>query len=139
MSSRPWRFSDGRATLEGMRRHKKPRVLVVEDEADLRFLIENHLNRKGFSAVGTGDADTALDLMGAEHFDVIVLDNHLPGTSGMDALPKMVSRGKAPVLMITGYVDKETHHDAILYGAKVFMVKPFELADLEAKVRGLLV
>ena len=118
--------------------HKKPRLLIVDDEIDLRTLLQRHFERQGFAIVSTGDAETALDLLGAERFDAIILDNCLPGLQGLEALQKIVRRGKAPVVMITGHANPETHRDAILLGAKN-CAQALQFDELEATVRGLLV
>jgi DNA-binding response OmpR family regulator len=107
-----------------------PRILLVDDEVDLRNVISLHLETRGFEVVGLGDAETALDRLAAETFDAVILDNCLPGMMGITALPRILKLGKTPVIMITGHAADETRRDALLLGAKELMKKPLDLNAL---------
>jgi len=115
-----------------------PRLLLVDDEADLRTIIAQALEARGFAVVGVGDAETALDRVAAEGFDAVILDNSLPGMMGITALPQLVKRGRAPVLMITGHVTEEIRRDALLLGAAGLFAKPLDVPALVAALRRLI-
>lgn len=114
------------------------KLLVVDDESDFRLLLRGYLQRRGYEVTGVGDAESALDLLRRESFDLVLLDNYLPGAMGITVLPKIVALTRAPVIMITGHSAPEARRDAELLGAKGFLSKPFELPALEATLRGAL-
>ena len=116
---------------------KKLRVLVIDDEASVRQVIERYLAAQDFSVVSLGDAETALKLLATEKFDAILLDNNLPGIMGIAALARIVGLTKAPVIAITGFPDEETRKDLLLIGARAFMAKPLDMEEVVAKIREL--
>lgn len=113
-------------------------MLIVDDEADFRELIRHGLERRGFDVFGEETAESALDRLGAERFDVVLLDHFLPGVTGLAALPRIARRARAPVILVTGAADAEIHRDAIKQGARFYLRKPFELDALVKVVRGAL-
>ena len=110
----------------------RQRVLLVDDEVDLRNLISLHLQARGFEVVGLGDAESAVDRVAAEKFDAVILDNNLPGMMGITALPTILKRGRAPVIMITGHSADEIRADALLLGASCVLKKPLDMEALTA-------
>jgi two-component system, OmpR family, response regulator len=114
------------------------RILVAEDDAILADGVTRALRQSGFAVdwVKNGlEADTALD---ADSFDLLILDIGLPKKSGLDVLKRLRSRDShLPVLILTaldGVNDRVRGLDA---GADDYLAKPFELAELEARVRAL--
>ena len=114
------------------------RILVAEDDAILADGVTRALRQSGFAVdwVKNGlEADTALD---ADSFDLLILDIGLPKKSGLDVLKRLRSRdSRLPVLILTaldGVNDRVRGLDA---GADDYLAKPFELAELEARVRAL--
>ena len=81
---------------------KKPSILVVEDEAKMRRLLELQLAEEGFIAAAVADAETALKLFNKDGFDLVVTDLKLPGMSGLEFL-QAVKRANAdmPVVIMT--------------------------------------
>lgn len=116
----------------------KPRVLLIDDDAVIRRVAERHLGADGYDVIGVGDAEAGLDRLRAGTYDAVVLDNGLPGMMGVMALPKILALTKAPVVMITGFPNEDVHKDALLLGARAFLSKPFEFAQLSATLRGLI-
>ena len=114
------------------------RILIVEDEAAVRRVLERHLQAQGFDAVAVGDAEAALKLIALKKFSAVLLDNGLPGVMGIAALPRILEQSGAPVIMITGYPNEQIYSDALLIGAKAFFAKPLELEKLTAKLRELI-
>ena len=114
------------------------RILVAEDDAILAEGVTRTLRQSGYAVdwVKNGaEADCALD---AEDFDLLILDLGLPKKSGLDVLKRLRSRdSRLPVLILTaldGVNDRVRGLDA---GADDYLAKPFELAELEARVRAL--
>src|SRR6202451_2989069 len=117
-------------------KNDKPSILVVEDEAKMRRLLELQLAEEGFDARTAGDAETGLQLLGKEPFDVVVTDFKLPGMSGLDFL-HAVKRVNAdlPVVMMTAFGTVESAVDAMKAGASDYVLKPFSLAELVLVIR----
>jgi two-component system response regulator TctD len=112
----------------------RPRILIVDDEEPLRNIIAEHLHGIGFEVCCLGDAEAALEAIGAERFDAVVLDNNLPGMMGITALPQIVRRAAVPVVMITGDPNADVRRDALLLGARELLPKPLDLDALAVLV-----
>lgn len=114
------------------------RVLVVEDEAPVRELVAKHLEKQGYAVTQASDAEQVLLRMSRdrEPFDVVLSDIHLPGLSGVELLRLLLTHSPLrPVIMITGDSDESLARKALDYGAAGYLLKPFELFELEAAVQ----
>jgi two-component system phosphate regulon response regulator PhoB len=117
------------------------KVLVVEDEADIRELIVLHLTREGYRVDACSNGFEALQQIGLQQYDLVVLDWMLPEKSGLETLReirKTISHDKLAVLMVTA---KGANSDLVMgleNGADDYLVKPFELSVLMARARALL-
>ncbi len=114
----------------------KASILVVEDEAKLRRLIELQLVEEGFHAGTASDAETALQLLNRERFDLVLTDFKLPGMNGLEFL-LAVKRANAslPVVLMTAYGSVESAVGAMKAGASDYVLKPFSLAELMLVIR----
>jgi len=114
----------------------KPSILVVEDEVKLRRLIELQLEEEGFHARAVPDAETGLEALNKESFDLILTDFKLPGITGLEFL-LAVKRVNAsvPVVLMTAYGTVESAVGAMKAGASDYILKPFSLAELMLVVR----
>ncbi|TMK93051.1 MAG: response regulator transcription factor [Actinobacteria bacterium] len=114
------------------------RVLVVEDESRMASVIRRSLEKEGLAADVAERGEDALWMAEAVDYDAIVLDVMLPGLSGFDACRQLRERGVwSPVLMLTareGVGDRVRGLDS---GADDYLVKPFALAELHARLRSL--
>ncbi|MGA8013494.1 MAG: sigma-54 dependent transcriptional regulator [Candidatus Acidiferrales bacterium] len=110
--------------------------MIVEDEPKTRRLLELQLAEEGFHARTSPDAETGLQLLGKEPFDVVVTDFKLPGMSGLEFL-HAVKRVNAelPVVIMTAYGTVESAVDAMKAGASDYVLKPFSLAELVLIIR----
>jgi len=115
---------------------RKEKILVVEDEKDVRDLILLHLKREGFETTGVDNGEEALRLFKTCSFDLAILDWMLPGVSGLDLCKNLV--GKLPVLMVTARADTTDIVLGLEMGADDYISKPFETPVLMARVRALL-
>ena len=114
------------------------RVLVVEDEPRMASLIRRSLEREGVAADVAGRGEEALWMAEAIDYDAIVLDVMLPGLSGFDTCRRLRERDVwSPVLMLTARDAVEDRVDGLDSGADDYLVKPFALAELQARLRSL--
>ncbi|MBX3586951.1 MAG: response regulator transcription factor [Ramlibacter sp.] len=115
------------------------RILVAEDQTDIRDLLALNLRGAGYEVVEAGDGLRALDLQTREPSDLMVLDLMMPGLDGLELCKTLRARGSStPILMLTA---KSTELDRVLgleLGADDYLTKPFSLAELLARVKALL-
>ena len=117
------------------------RVLVVEDESHLARGLSYNLEAEGHSVEVVADGESALDRLLArkENFDVVVLDVMLPGKDGFEVATELrAARNYVPVLMLTARGRAEDVLKGFASGADDYLPKPFELAILLARLKGLL-
>ena len=116
-------------------------VLLCEDEAPLRALLERMPGRAGYRVAAAVDAAHALELaVGLEGaYDMLVTDVVMPGGSGLDLADELARRdGARPLLLISGFNAETVDRRASMPSGSAFLEKPFESADLLATVRSLL-
>jgi two-component system, OmpR family, response regulator MprA len=115
------------------------RILVVDDEQAVRESLERTLRFEGYEVTVAGDGVEALDRVEHERPDVVVLDVLMPRLDGLEACRRLRARGDSmPVLLLTardGVADRVTGLDV---GADDYLVKPFALEELLARLRALL-
>lgn len=113
----------------------RPRLLIVEDDDDLRAVLADALTAAGYYVAGQDSGADALDSVRAQRPQLIVLDVMMPGLDGIQVLAELRAVGYTmPVIMITGM----PLTDARLDGASAVLQKPFDLEDFLATVRRLL-
>lgn len=114
------------------------RILVVEDDPVLSDGLSRSLRHAGYAVDTAQDGKLADDLLSVHAFDLVVLDLGLPGLDGLEVLRRMRRRpSAAPVLILTARDAVEDRVAGLDLGADDYMVKPFNLAELEARVRAL--
>lgn len=114
------------------------RVLVVEDEKKTASFVRKALQSEGFAVDTCGNGDDALAAARATPFDVIVLDIMLPGRDGLSVLRQLRERRDAtPVLLLSARGEVNERVEGLNLGADDYLPKPFELAELVARVRAL--
>jgi len=107
------------------------RILVVDDEESLRHSLVKHLRRAGYVVESAANGREGVDRFGSGGFDAVVTDVRLPDISGLDiaALCTEIDPD-VPVLVMTGYGSVESALEAMRRGARDYLQKPFEIADL---------
>ena len=114
------------------------RVLVVEDELRMASVIRRSLAKEGLATDVTARGEESLEMAAAVDYDAIILDVMLPDMSGFDACRAMRERGVwAPVLMLTARDAVADRVAGLDSGADDYLVKPFALAELHARLRSL--
>src|SRR4249920_439374 len=115
-------------------------ILLVEDNRGISEMVGESLERRGYSVDYAADGTTGLHLAITNSYDVVVLDLMLPGLDGLEVCRRLRNEAKksTPVLMLTArdtLTDKVNGLDA---GADDYLVKPFAIQELEARVRALI-
>ncbi|MEO8461228.1 MAG: response regulator transcription factor [Dokdonella sp.] len=115
-------------------------VLLVEDNRGIAEMVGEFLERRGYTLDYAGDGNSGLHLAMENRYDVIVLDLGLPGLDGIELCRRLRKDGKnsTPVLMLTA---RDTISDKLVgleSGADDYLVKPFEIRELEARIRALI-
>ncbi|MGH6954773.1 MAG: sigma-54-dependent transcriptional regulator [Alphaproteobacteria bacterium] len=112
------------------------RVLVAEDEKNLRELVVRELGRKGHDVEGVGDGEAALARLGEAEFDVVVLDMKMPKREGIDVLRVLSTIPEQPqVIVMTGFQDVSTAVEAMKLGAYDYLTKPTKIEELDVLVK----
>jgi len=114
------------------------RILVVDDEPQLRRALRSTLSALGFMVADTASGEAALEMVRAEKFDLILLDVNLPGMSGMETCRAMRARSDVSILMVTVRDRTADKVEALDAGADGYVTKPFDVNELLARVRAAL-
>ena len=112
------------------------RVLVLDDEENIRFFFTEALQKEGYEVRTVGRGDRALELFEEEDFDVAVVDLKLPDADGMEVLKTFRQRRpETPVIMITAHGNRQVALEALNEGAYDYFSKPFDLEDMRVVIR----
>jgi two-component system response regulator MprA len=114
------------------------RILIIEDDEAILSFLRRGLSYEGYEGETAEDGQTGLAIAGGNMPDLIVLDWMLPGMDGLEVCKRLRSMGKTPILMLTA---KDSVSDRVLgldAGADDYLVKPFNLDELLARIRALL-
>ena len=115
------------------------RILVVEDDLDLIDLLDEGLTMYGYAVDKAYDGEEAIDMAYVESYDVIVLDINLPKKDGFEVLKEVRKNDQeVNIIMLTARSDIDDRVKGLDYGANDYMVKPFDLKELDARMRALL-
>lgn len=131
-------------------RRPSRRILLGEDDAEMRSVLAEALRRSGYAVVECADGMSVLNRLSSvlvspevaakepEHFDLIISDIRMPGVTGMSILEGVQLFDRfPPMILITAFGDEETHAVAHRLGAAAVFDKPFDVDELVAKAREL--
>src|SRR6202522_1330880 len=108
-----------------------PTILIVEDEAKMRRLLELNLGEDGFTTLSAEDAESALKLLRENAINLVVTDLKLPGMNGLEFLQTIKRQNASlPVLVMTAFGTVETAVEAMKAGASDYVLKPFSLSEM---------
>lgn len=114
------------------------KILIVDDERNIRLSLKKYLSLEDIESEGAESGEAALGYLETEHFDAVILDLKLPLMSGQEVLEWMQTRGiLTPVIMISAHGQIADAVEALKRGAKDYLVKPFDPAELTIKIRSL--
>lgn len=115
------------------------RILLVEDDSGIAELVQEDLEAQGFATDWAEDGEEAYSLSQSFPYDLLILDVTLPGITGFEIVEKLRSKkDKVPVLILTARDGIEDRVKGLELGADDYLVKPFHLTELRARVRALL-
>lgn len=115
------------------------KILVVEDDPQVRQVLERVLDLEGYQITSTTDGGKALDMLASSRFDCVVMDVMMPFVDGLTACKELRHRGdRTPILMLTARHEVGDRVAGLDAGADDYLVKPFAVDELLARVRALL-
>jgi len=115
------------------------RILLIEDEPTLSLLLGERLEREGYAVTRCADGEQGLAQAMREHFDLVLLDIKLPGRNGFEVCRELRRHCmNVPVLMLTARGDVSDRVKGLKTGADDYLVKPFEVVELLARMEALL-
>jgi two-component system, OmpR family, KDP operon response regulator KdpE len=118
--------------------NKLPRVLIVDDEPQIRRFLRTSLPPHGYDCVEAEDAASALAVYTKERPDVIVLDLGLPGRDGFEVIKDIRKLALTPIVVLSARDDVEGKVKALELGADDYVTKPFDMSELLARLRAAL-
>jgi len=115
------------------------KIIVVEDEAHLAKGLQFNLEREGYRVTLVDNGQSALDLLGKEEFDLMILDIMLPKVSGLEVARRIRKTNmRFPILMLSAKSTDEDRELGLQAGADDYLTKPFHLPELLLRVKGIL-
>ena len=127
--------------LTGMTDAKKSRILVVDDDPSIIFLVSNLLEDKGYEVLTAATGTIALDCAITDNPDLILLDILLPDMEGMEVCAKLRKNpvtSKIPIIFLTAYNTEDRLEEAIDMGGDDFLGKPINIIELTVRIQAML-
>ena len=119
-----------------MNDQKAARILIAEDEANLRMVLQKELERLGYRVQVSPDGEAALRKLEESNVDVLLCDINMPRIDGMEVLRRVHERPNPPeVIMLTGQATVETAVEAMKLGAYDYLTKPYSITELDVRVK----
>jgi DNA-binding response OmpR family regulator len=114
---------------------RNPRLLLVDDEILFTANLFKLLSRRGYEVTTVNDGERALRIVQEQEFDVIILDQKMPGLDGISALKELKKkRPDLEVIILTGHGSAESGIKGLQLGAYDYITKPIRLSDLEQRI-----
>lgn len=110
------------------------RILIVEDDAPLRDMLQNDLEAAGYQVIAVGTAGEGVFHAEEDPFDLIVLDLNLPDGDGIEIAERLGGDDDPPVVMLTARADLDSRLRGLYAGAADYIAKPFSLPELRARI-----
>jgi DNA-binding response OmpR family regulator len=115
------------------------KILVADDEQEIRNLLDHFLKGQGYEVILASDGNEALKLASEKNPQVIILDIKMPGLDGLEVCKRLKEKEQTkliPVIVITGFEDNKM--EALNIGADDFVNKPFDMAEISSRVKSAL-
>lgn len=113
-------------------------ILVVDDEKELRDLLEINLKNEGYNVFKASSGEEALEILDREEINLIVLDVMMPDMDGLEVCKKVREKYNIPILMLSAKVEDMDKIQGIMTGADDYVCKPFNHLELTVRIRALL-
>jgi len=113
-------------------------VLIVDDDAEIRTLLHEYLERNGYRCIAVADGIAMLAVLAQDNIDLIVLDVMLPGHDGLTLCRDLRTRSDVPVIMLTARGEDTDRIIGLEMGADDYLAKPFNPRELLARIKGIL-
>ena len=120
-----------------MTRKDEPfRILIVDDNREIRGILEEYLREEGYLAQGAADGKEALVKYAEAAFDLIITDLNMPGMTGIELI-KEIAKGETTTefIIITGYASLDSAIESVKAGAFDYLVKPFRIEELKVVIK----
>jgi len=118
--------------------HFSSSVLVVDDEPQIRRVLLSTLTSQGYAVFEARSGDEALETIRRKHADIILLDMNMPGRSGLETCREIRETSDVPIIMLTVRNSERDKVQALDAGANDYVVKPFGIEELTARIRAAL-
>lgn len=118
--------------------NREPHILVLDDDREIRTLLEKYLVRNGMRVTGAGDTAAAEALLAVGRYDLLILDLMLPGEDGLAFCRRLRRQGEMPIVMLTARAGDTDRIIGLELGADDYIVKPFNPRELVARIRAVL-
>ena len=113
-------------------------ILIAEDDDQNRLLLRQALEREGFTTTEASDGPAAMRQLTSEPPDVLLLDLGLPGLDGLEIITRVRRTSGLPIIVLSGRTAEEDRIAGLVAGADDYVVKPYSLAELMARVRAVM-
>ena len=118
--------------------HNKEKVLVVDDEASIRRILDTRLSMIGYTVITASDGEEALSLFREEAPNLVILDVMMPKLDGYGVCQEIRKTSDVPIIMLTALGDVADRITGLELGADDYVIKPFSPKELEARIRSVL-
>ena len=113
---------------------EKDRILIVEDDEEIRKLLTHHLEENGYQVTSVEDGQSASIFLKRQSFDLILMDMMLPHKNGDELIKELREYSQVPVIVISALSLMETRLKALRMGADDYMIKPFDLDEVLVRI-----
>jgi len=124
--------------MDAQTKNSKPKILIIEDEADLIYILRHKLEREGYAVFSAQDGGRGLQMLISERPDLVLLDVLLPMMDGWEPCRRIRQVSDVPIILITCLSDERDKVRGLELGADDYITKPFGLMELVARVRAVL-
>lgn len=115
-----------------------PNILVVDDDPTIRKLAKVNLEQRGYTVIGAASGTEAIAILQQETVDLVILDLIMPGMGGVDVCSWIRARSDTPVIVVSARDDEELIVRALEAGADDYVIKPFRIKELFARIRAVM-
>jgi two-component system OmpR family response regulator len=117
---------------------KTPRLLVVDDDGEIRSLLSNLLSNRGYRVKTARDEQEMRRILNSSRIDLVILDIMLPGKDGLSICRELRASHSIPIIMLTARGDPTDRVVGLEIGADDYLAKPFDVRELEARIKAVL-